>query len=379
MKVLGIVLCPQYSETVTRTWDLVLRGFQKTLFSWGSRVLFSLQQRVTVLQTFALSKLWYAAQVLPLPTNVVKKIESASSSFIFRGRPERLKLAELQNPVEKGGLGLVCVATKAECLLLRQSLRILERPASECHLHFGHWLGFALIKTFPQLEICRRELLPRFPLHKAMLEALEEGLIREEYDPMKLDITTTSIIYKGRAADIIPPPKVVLKYPSVDFVNLVYPRLGYSILEAEPRDVLFCIVHNIHPTKQRLFEQGRVQNASCPIPECQGRSQDIEHIFSSCTLVSQAWIWLRTRLLRFLPQTVGAGGTTIVDFLLLQFPQDNMDKEVVWLLGNYCDIVVKLVIGKKKRLTANRVAALVKSQLLSLQTRAVVVPQIFNL
>ena len=68
-----------------------------------------------------------------------------------------------------------------------------------------------------------------------------------------------------------------------------------------------------------------------------------------------------------------------MDFLLLQFPQDTMDKEVVWLLGNYCDIVVKLVIGKKKRLTANRVAALVKSRLLSLQTRAVVVPQIFNL
>ena len=83
IKVLGIVLCPQYSETLKRTWDRVLRGFQKTLFSWGSRVLFSLQQRVTVLQTFALSKLWYAAQVLPLTTNVVKKIESASSSFIF--------------------------------------------------------------------------------------------------------------------------------------------------------------------------------------------------------------------------------------------------------------------------------------------------------
>ena len=56
-----------------------------------------------------------------------------------------------------------------------------------------------------------------------------------------------------------------------------------------------------------------------------------------------------------------------------------MDKEVVWLLGNYCDIVLKEVVRKKKRLTAERVEALVKSRLLSLQTRAVVVPQIFNL
>ena len=317
--------------------------------------------------------------MLPLPTSIVKKIESASSNFIFRGRPERLKLAELQNPVENGGLGLVCVATKAECLLLRQSLRILQDPTSDCYLHLGHWLGFALHETFPQLEICRHQLLPRFPLHKAMLEALEEGLLREEYDPKQLESITTSTIYKGRVADVIPSPKVERKYPGVDFRNLVYPRLEYSILEAEPRDILFCIVHNIQPTRLRLFEQGRAQNASCQIPECQGRNQNIEHLFSSCTLVNQAWLWLRTRLLRLLPQTVGAGGTTSEDFLRLQFPRDTMDKEVVWLLGNYCDIVIKSVVGKKKRLTADRVAAMVKSRLLSIQSRAVIIPQIFNL
>ena len=204
-------------------------------------------------------------------------------------------------------------------------------------------------------------------------------LLREEYDPDKLEVATTSTIYKGRAADVIPPPKVERKYPAVNFVDLVYPRLVYSILEAEPRDVLFCLVHNIQPSKQRLYEQGRAQDAACTIPECQGRSQNIEHIFSSCTLVNQAWLWLRTRLLRFLPQTVGARGTTSEDFLFLQFPKDTMDKEVVWLLGNYCDIVLKEVVRKKKRLTAERVEALVKSRLLSLQTRAVVVPQIFNL
>ena len=124
----------------------------------------------------------------------MKKIESSSSTFIFRGRPERLKLAELQNPIEKGGLGLVCVATKAECLLLRQSLRILARPTSDCYLHLGHWLGFALEETFPQMESCRQALLPRYPLHKAMLEAIEEGLFRDEYDFKNLEQITTSIL-----------------------------------------------------------------------------------------------------------------------------------------------------------------------------------------
>jgi hypothetical protein len=56
-----------------------------------------------------------------------------------------------------------------------------------------------------------------------------------------------------------------------------------------------------------------------------------------------------------------------------------MDKEVVWLVGNYCDIVVKVVVGKKRRLMANQMAYLLCSRLLTLQTRAVVMPQIDNI
>ena len=307
------------------------------------------------------------------------KIESAASAFIFRGRPERLKIAELQNSKERGGLGLVCVATKAECLLLRQSLRILAQPTTDCFLHLGHWLGFALEERFPQLERCRVYLLPRFPLHKAMLEALEEGLLRDEFDPEKLESVSTSLIYKGRAADVIPAPKIETKHPGVDFLSLVYPRLDYNILEAEPRDVLFSIIHNIQPTRKRLFEQNRTQDASCPHPDCSGREQDIEHLFSSCSLVSPAWVWLRTRLLRYLPTTIGARGTSSEDFLLLRFPKDVNDKEIVWLIGNYCDIVSKQVVGKKKGLTADRLASIIKSRLLTLQTRSVVVPQIYDI
>ena len=377
MKVLGLVVCPHYGDTVKKTWEGVFRGIQKTLFSWGSRALSTLQQRVHVLQTFALSKLWYAAQVLPLPGSVVKKLESLSSTFIFRGRPERLKLSELQNPIKKGGLGLVCISTKAECLLLRQSLRVLQRPTANCSLHLGYWLGFALQETFPYLRRGLHELPPRLPLHQAMLEVLREGLFRNEYDPNRLDVATTRMIYESRATDVIPPPKIEEKCPGVNFVTLVYPRLSYTILEAEPRDILFCLVHNIQPTKQRLFEQHRAPSGSCPVPQCQGMIQDREHLFCSCYLVNQAWLWLRTKLLQLLPTTVGAAGTSSLEFLLLQFPQDNMDREIVWLLGNYCDTVVKVVLGKKRRLTGERVAAVMSSRLLSQKSRAVIVILIY--
>ena len=51
IKVLGFVVCPKYQQTLQRTWKAVFRRFEKTLFSWSSRSIPTLQQRVTVLHT----------------------------------------------------------------------------------------------------------------------------------------------------------------------------------------------------------------------------------------------------------------------------------------------------------------------------------------
>ena len=140
---------------------------------------------------------------------MARKIKAVVSSFVFQGRHERLKLAKLQNPVDRGGLGLTCVATKAECLLLRQTIRILTRPQQNCSRHLGHWLGFFLQESFQDLMEQGQASLamsPQFPLHTAMLEMPQEGLLRLEYTPITLHEINTRTIYQGRAGDVVPPP-----------------------------------------------------------------------------------------------------------------------------------------------------------------------------
>ena len=86
-----------------------------------------------------MSKLYYVAQVLPLPNKYRKKIEQKMSSFIFRGRHERLSLYELENTCKQGGLGLPNIAVKAECLLLKQTTRILSKPNETTYRHNIGW------------------------------------------------------------------------------------------------------------------------------------------------------------------------------------------------------------------------------------------------
>ena len=104
---------------------------------------------------------------------------------------------------------------------------------------------------------------------------------RNEYDPNKLKESTTKLIYSDRIADVVPSPKVEQKFPEVDFLDLVYPRLADRILESEPKDVLFKLVHDLIVTKDQMFRQNRAQDPCCPLQECRGQVQNKEHLFTS--------------------------------------------------------------------------------------------------
>ena len=189
-----------------------MRGFQKVLFSRQSRLLETLAQRVEVAKTFALSKLYYVAQVLPLPNKYMKQVESSLSSFIFRGRHERLQLDELQNTCEQGGLGLTNIDVKADSLLLRQMCRILTLPDERSFRLMGYWLGGFLRDTgydenFPELA----ELGPvsltmsgTFPLQQYMLdtflEALGRGEVRRNNGPVAATALQDEVLRVGQQA-----------------------------------------------------------------------------------------------------------------------------------------------------------------------------------
>ena len=124
-------------------------------------------------------------------------------------------------------------------------------------------MGTFLHEPFPhlsQLGPTAPHLDKRYPLKAAVFEVLEEGLMRGEFQPKKLAEVTTKAIYKNRLNNILLPPKVEEKYPLVDFENLVYPHLDYKILEPESKDIPFSIVHGLVYNKNRMFQQGRIQN-----------------------------------------------------------------------------------------------------------------------
>ena len=71
-------------------------------------------------------------------------------------------------------------------------------------------------------------------------------------------------------------------------------------------------------------------------------------VTNECKLVREAWFWVRQRLLGMLPDTHRL--TSNFEFLNLMFDSFLLDKEIIWMLGVYVQLVWDFVICKKKTL-----------------------------
>ena len=296
-------------------------------------------------KTFALSKLYYVAQVLPLPDKHKRKVESLLSKFIFRGRHEKMKLSELENSCEKGGLGLPNLSVKANSLLMKQLCRMLTLPNEESYRMLGYWLGSFLKDTglggdFPQLSEAGpvSHTMPRnYPLHKHMLDTFLESVGRGEIRPSNVTVVTTKEIYKSRMVSLLLTPKVEAKFPSVNFPHLVYPRVNHPVLETRQKDILFTMVHGLYKNRDRLFQQNRTDDPLCPNQACKnlGMVQTVEHIATTCYRVKSSWLWVKAKLLELLSDQGPVPALGNMELIMLTFPRGRKEAEAVFLLGTY--------------------------------------------
>ena len=103
-----------YRSIIKKKWDYRYKKFVDVIRSWSSRVLDTLAQRVEVVKVFALSRVYYVASIIPISLTMARKFDKEIGNFIWKrsGKILRVKLEEIKNIPEKGGLGLPGLASK---------------------------------------------------------------------------------------------------------------------------------------------------------------------------------------------------------------------------------------------------------------------------
>lgn len=121
MNVLGVVIADNWSKMIDANYEKLITAIQYRVTLNESRNL-NLLEKVWILNTFILSKLWYLAQILPPKNRHLAKIKSICGNFIWRGHILRVARDQLYLDYTKGGLRLIDPEAKCKALFIRNLL-----------------------------------------------------------------------------------------------------------------------------------------------------------------------------------------------------------------------------------------------------------------
>ena len=367
LKIFGIRFFPNYEQILEINWTEAKKGFVDCLHAWKLRSLETIFQKTEVLKTFALPKLWYKALLLPLPGKLAGQFEEAMRQFIWRGKLEKPAFSEMCNPVEEGGLGVTCIRSKCDSLLLKQLLRMLEDKEAVHHQHIAFWLGnfirnYEPLSNFPHAlrvgEEVDRPLEKETALTMHFTRLLQEykyGEKNEYFDIFEtgnIKFLRAKLLYQFNTTTFTP-PAIIFKRDVPDW-GLVWDRIGSLMLEPRGREVMYMVINNLYPTQQRLYrinlgkktEKRRVWSNLCQ--HCnQGVVEDCLHLFMECDRVKEGWLWVRVRVMNLLNNMQGLSN---YELLHLCFTKELVENEVMWLMGQWVQLVYEEVVVKNRTL-----------------------------
>ena len=131
--------------------------------------------------------------------------------------------------------------------------------------HVSYWIGDLLESLAPDINHgqLRAAATPEYFAYIADLVA--EMMISEKVTPQTLKTLTNKTVYAEMTSSF-PPPKVV-RESNRDY-GTAWRRLHSPEVDNKARDVLFLLLHNKLPVKERLFRIGQKHDPYCIIVVC---------------------------------------------------------------------------------------------------------------
>ena len=336
-KIFGIWILDSFRSIRKRNWDFRVDKFKKAVFSWTYRSFPSLASRVEVLKTYALSRIYYLASIIPITKNVVKTLEKVMGSFLWTGRLLRVTLKEVCNLREFGGLKMVCVMSMCNSLLLTQLFRMLKSSDMKSISHVTHWIGNSISDFLPtSSSSLQADNIPEyFSTFISLLDSSKNDDIIQISGWKRL---TNRVIYLNHVKTF---PKCKAELESGSSFERVWKLINLPVLSSSVRDTSYLLLHNKLPVIERLFRISINNDPYCL--HCKDAVVcDLEHYFCSCVRISHIWIDIQSITNSLLGQNCSNS-----DLINFKWTKSINDNEAVWLIGNYLDLIWNLLYRKR--------------------------------
>ena len=119
LKILGITFNKEGIDKINL--ESCKKKIENTLNLWNG-LRFNMIDKVTVIRTFGLSKLWYLLNFITLDEHEIKNIETLSFRYIWGNKVETIKRVALINDFKDGGLNMISIRAKINMIAIRNIL-----------------------------------------------------------------------------------------------------------------------------------------------------------------------------------------------------------------------------------------------------------------
>ena len=163
VKCLGIYIGHNQKKCEIQNWDKRIDVIDKTLTNWQKRKL-TIYGKVSVIKTYALSKIVYPASVLVVPERIVKSLKDKIFTYLW-GKRDKVKRSNVINRMSHGGLNMVDIDCFLASLKAAWVVRLIDSSdakwkdyikmaLSKIHIDLGYAvkMSFRTVDSFPAMR-----------------------------------------------------------------------------------------------------------------------------------------------------------------------------------------------------------------------------------
>ena len=303
------------------------KKIENTLNLW-SGLRFNMIDKVTVLRTFGLSKLWYLLNFITLNEEEIKNLEILSFKYIWGNKAETIKREILFTEFSDGGLKMVCIRAKINMIIIRNLLYIklnMNRPQYQFSIYWMKFLFKEYLSNFNILAVGLEAERPE--IYKQMIDSSKKFsekyvswcAVENEKRKKIHEIKMKRILNKTQIKPFIPysnkflnnsvilSSKIIYNLFLVD--NSVIKNLDYNI-EKNEQEFIYANMHkslnssSVRLTNYKLLHHGLATNSKFKNrydKKCfmckKTLNENSEHIFVKCELAQKFYEFIRLKFM----------------------------------------------------------------------------------
>jgi hypothetical protein len=316
-------------DTSSANWGKILAKFEKAVNLYSMRNM-SLMYKSNMIQMVLCSKLWYVGAVIDLPDEYRKKFERFIFKFFWGGKPEAVNRETMYNELHNGGLKIVNIELKIMALHVKHIVKIFTTDAKWRYFAI-YWLGHSLRSIEPAFA---DNLIPHSLNTPTFYRTALMYFRRSIAGHPNVKNLVTKMIYSRLMSNNLTVPRVVGKYPRVDFVE-VWKGVHHAFIDASYRDIGWRVAHHILPVGEYLYEKNITRYCCCYF--CPG-VETLNHLLVFCPIVREFWQFVERFISQYAEQRIKITANAIIfgQFKQSSVTENNTVLFYAMALGKYC-------------------------------------------